>query len=140
LLLVQKNSKEISKSLNEIAQITGQQPNLTLAKKSVAGFKIREGMVVGTSVTLRRKLMYNFLTKLIHIVFPRIRDFRGVNVNCFDGCGNYNIGLKEQLMFPEIAFDDVTVVEGLNISIITTAETDEEAYSLLKGLGMPFKK
>jgi large subunit ribosomal protein L5 len=135
-----KNSKEISKSLNEIAQITGQQPNLTLAKKSVAGFKIREGMVVGTSVTLRRKLMYNFLTKLIHIVFPRIRDFRGVNVNCFDGCGNYNIGLKEQLMFPEIAFDDVTVVEGLNISIITTAETDEEAYSLLKGLGMPFKK
>jgi large subunit ribosomal protein L5 len=133
-----KNSKELELSMKEIASITGQQPNTNLSRKSIAGFKIRDGMAVGASVTLRRDAMYNFLSKFIHIVLPRIRDFRGINPNCFDGRGNYNIGLKEQLMFPEISYDDVTQLDGFNISIVTTAKTDEEARSLLKGLGMPF--
>ena len=134
-----KNSKELEASLQEIATITGQQPTLNKARKSVAGFKIRDGMPVGGSVTLRQGQMYNFLNKLINIVLPRIRDFRGINPNGFDGRGNYNLGLTEQLMFPEISYDDVTQLHGFDISIVTTAKTDEEAYALLKGFGMPFK-
>ena len=134
-----KNSKELDASLNEIALITGQQPTLNKARKSVAGFKIRDGMPVGGSVTLRKEQMYTFLTKFINIVLPRIRDFRGVNPNGFDGRGNYNIGLKEQLMFPEISYDEVNQLHGFDISIVTTAKTDEEAFALLKGFGMPFK-
>jgi large subunit ribosomal protein L5 len=134
-----KNSKELETSLQEIAVITGQQPTLNKARKSVAGFKIRDGMPVGGSVTLRKEQMYTFLTKFIHIVLPRIRDFRGIDSNGFDGRGNYNIGLKEQLMFPEISYDDVNQLHGFDISIVTTAKTDEEAFALLKGFGMPFK-
>jgi large subunit ribosomal protein L5 len=107
-------------------------------KKSVAGFKIRDGMSIGASVTLRKDQMYTFLTKLIHIVLPRIRDFRGISPNGFDGRGNYNLGLKEQLIFPEVSYDDVTQIRGLDISIVTTAKTDEEARALLKSFGMPF--
>ena len=133
-----KNSKELEASLKELAVITGRQPIINKARQSVAGFKIRDGMTVGGSVTLRRTQMYTFLTKLIHIVLPRIRDFRGINPNGFDGRGNYNLGLKEQLIFPEISYDDVTQIRGLDISIVTTAKTDEEARALLKSFGMPF--
>jgi len=133
-----KNSKELDASVQEMALMIGQQPNVNIATKSVAGFKIREGMSIGASVTLRQEQMYNFLTKLIHIVLPRIRDFRGINPNSFDGRGNYNLGLKEQLIFPEISYDDVTQIRGLDISIVTTAKTDEEARALLKAFGMPF--
>ena len=135
-----KNSKELDSCVQEIAIIAGQQPILNKAKKSVAGFKIRDGMVVGASVTLRKDQMYTFLTKIINIVLPRIRDFRGITPNGFDGRGNYNIGLKEQLIFPEISYDDVTQLRGLDISIVTTAKTDEEAHALLKAFGMPFAK
>jgi len=136
----QKNSNDLDSCVDEIAIISGQKPTLNVAKKSVAGFKIRDGMVVGASVTLRKEQMYTFLTKIINIVLPRIRDFRGISPNCFDGRGNYNLGLKEQLIFPEINYDDVTQLRGFDISIVTTAKTDEEALSLLKSLGMPFKK
>jgi len=135
-----KNSKELDSSVEEMALIVGQQPMINKARKSVAGFKIRDGMSVGSSVTLRKVQMYTFLTKLIHIVLPRIRDFRGIDPNGFDGRGNYNIGLKEQLIFPEISYDDVTQIRGLDISIVTTAKTDEEAHALLKAFGMPFAK
>jgi len=135
-----KNSKELDASVQEMALIVGQQPMVNKARKSVAGFKIRDGMSVGSSVTLRKVQMYTFLTKLIHIVLPRIRDFRGIDPNGFDGRGNYNIGLKEQLIFPEISYDDVTQLRGLDISIVTTAKTDEEAHALLKAFGMPFAK
>ena len=134
-----KNSKELDASVQEMALIVGQQPMINKARKSVAGFKIRDGMSVGSSVTLRKAQMYTFLTKLIHIVLPRIRDFRGIDPNGFDGRGNYNIGLKEQLIFPEISYDDVTQLRGLDISIVTTAKTDEGARALLKAFGMPFK-
>jgi large subunit ribosomal protein L5 len=133
-----KNSKELDSSAAELSLIVGQQPTINTASKSVAGFKIRDGMAIGTSVTLRKDQMYTFLTKLIHIVLPRIRDFRGINPNGFDGRGNYNLGLKEQLIFPEISYDDVTQIRGLDISIVTTAKTDEEARALLKSFGMPF--
>ena len=134
-----KNSKELNASVQELALIVGRQPKINKAKKSVAAFKIRDGMSIGASTTLRQKQMYNFLTKLIHIVLPRIRDFRGINPNGFDGRGNYNLGLKEQLIFPEISYDDVDQMRGLDISIVTTAKTDEEALALLKHFGMPFK-
>ena len=133
-----KNSKELDSSLDELSLIVGQRPTINKATKSIAGFKIRDGMAIGTSVTLRKDQMYTFLTKLIHIVLPRIRDFRGINPNGFDGRGNYNLGLKEQLIFPEIFYDDVTQIRGLDISIVTTAKTDEEARALLKSFGMPF--
>ena len=133
-----KNSKELDSNVEEISLIVGQRPTANKAKKSVAGFKIRDGMQIGASVTLRQERMYTFFTKLIHIVLPRIRDFRGINPNGFDGRGNYNLGLKEQLIFPEILYDDVTQIRGLNISIVTTAKTDEEARVLLKLFGMPF--
>ena len=132
-----KNSKELDASIKEIAIITGQQPIVNKARKSVAGFKIRDGMPVGISVTLRQDRMYAFLERLIHIVLPRIRDFRGISPNGFDGRGNYNLGLKEQLIFPEISYDEVNQIRGLDISIVTTAKTDEEASKLLKSLGLP---
>jgi large subunit ribosomal protein L5 len=135
-----KNSKELDASVEELAIIAGQRPMVNKARKSVAGFKIRDGMSVGSSVTLRKAQMYTFLTKFIHIILPRIRDFRGIDPNGFDGRGNYNIGLKEQLIFPEISYDDVTQLRGLDITIVTTAKTDEEAHALLKAFGMPFSK
>jgi large subunit ribosomal protein L5 len=133
-----KNFKELNSSVDELSLIVGQRSTINKASRSVAGFKIRDGMAIGTSVTLRNEKMYNFLTKLIHIVLPRIRDFRGVNLNSFDGRGNYNLGLKEQLIFPEVSYDEVTQIRGLDISIVTTAKTDEEARVLLKSFGMPF--
>ena len=133
-----KNAKELDASVDEMTLIVGQKPIVNQARKSVAGFKIRDGMSIGASVTLRKEQMYTFLTKLIHIVLPRIRDFRGISPNGFDGRGNYNLGLKEQLIFPEISYDDVTEIRGLDISIVTTAKTDEEARALLKSFGMPF--
>jgi len=135
-----RNSKELNLSLQELATISGQQPIVNKAKKSIAGFKIRDGMPVGASVTLRKDKMYAFLERLIHIVLPRIRDFRGINAEGFDGRGNYNLGIKDQLIFPEIVYDDVTLLDGVDISIVTSAKTDEEAYSLLKKLGMPLKE
>ena len=132
-----KNSKELDVSLKELAVVTGQQPTVNNARKSVAGFKIRDGMPVGLSVTLRNERMYDFLARLIHIVLPRIRDFRGISPNGFDGRGNYSLGLKDQLIFPEISYDDVAQLRGFDITIVTTAKTDEEALALLKGLGMP---
>lgn len=134
-----RNSKELDISLKEIATITGQQPVINKATKSIAGFKIRDGMEVGASVTLRREKMYSFLDRLIHVILPRIRDFRGISVDSFDGQGNYNLGIKDQLIFPEISYDDVTQMQGLDISIVTTAANDEQAYCLLKNLGLPLK-
>ena len=133
-----KNSKELDSSIEELGLIVGQKPSINIASKSVAGFEIREGMAIGTSVTLRKDQMYTFLTKLIHIVLPRIRDFRGISPNGFDGRGNYNLGLREQLIFPEISDDDVKQVRGMDICIVTTAQTGEEARALLKAFGMPF--
>jgi large subunit ribosomal protein L5 len=135
-----KNSKELDASVAELTLIAGQRPMVNKSRKSVAGFKIRDGMSVGSSVTLRKVQMYTFLTKFIHIILPRIRDFQGIDPNGFDGRGNYNIGLKEQLIFPEISYDDVTQLRGLDITIVTTAKTDEEAHALLKAFGMPFTK
>ena len=134
-----RNSKELEISLKEIATVTGQQPVVNMSKKSIAGFKIRDGMEVGASVTLRKEKMYSFLDRLIHITLPRIRDFRGITVDGFDGRGNYNLGIKDQLIFPEISYDDVTQMQGFDISIVTTAKNDEESYSLLKKLGMPLR-
>jgi large subunit ribosomal protein L5 len=133
-----KNSKDMDSSRAELLLIVGQQPKRNTARKSIAGFKIRDGMAIGASVTLRKDRMFTFLTKLIHIILPRIRDFRGISVTSFDGYGNYNFGLKEQLIFPEISYDDVTQIRGLNISIVTTANTDEEGLALLRSFGMPF--
>jgi large subunit ribosomal protein L5 len=133
-----KDSKAMDSSRAELLLVAGQQNTINTASKSVAGFKIRDGMPIGTSVTLRKDRMYTFLTKLIHIVLPRIRDFRGINLTSFDGHGNYNFGLKEQLIFPEISYDDVNQIRGFNISIVTTAKTDEEARVLLRSFGIPF--
>jgi large subunit ribosomal protein L5 len=133
-----KDSKELDRSIQELSLIIGQRSIINKARKSVAGFKIREGMSIGASTTLRKERMFNFLTKLIHIVLPRIRDFRGINPNSFDGLGNYTLGLKEQLIFPEISYDEVSKIRGLEISIVTTARTDAEAKALLKALGMKF--
>nr|YP_009297504.1 ribosomal protein L5 [Erythrotrichia carnea]AOM66847.1 ribosomal protein L5 [Erythrotrichia carnea] len=133
-----QNSKILEASINEITSITGQKPVVTLAKKSIAGFKLREQVPVGVMVTLRKDKMYSFLQKLINLSLPRIRDFRGISVSGFDGRGNFNMGLKEQLIFPEIEYDQVQQIKGLNISVVTTAKTDEEAFALLQSLGMPF--
>jgi large subunit ribosomal protein L5 len=135
-----RSSKELNLNLKELASIAGQQPTINEARKSIAGFKIRDGMPVGASVTLRKERMYSFLERLIHITLPRVRDFRGISTECFDGRGNYNLGLKDQLIFPEISYDDVNQLQGFDISIVTSAKTDEEAYSLLKYLGMPLKE
>lgn len=133
-----QNSKILDISMKEMSIITGQKPIITKSKKAIAGFKIREEMPVGMKVTLRREKMYSFLERLINLALPRIRDFRGISPKQFDGRGNFNIGFKEQLMFPEIAYNDVDKILGINISISTTAKTDEECLALLSGLGMPF--
>ncbi len=134
------NSKLLDACVNDLMAITGQKPVITKARKSIAGFKIREGQNIGCKVTLRGENMYNFLDKLISVSLPRVRDFRGVSSKAFDGRGNYTIGIKEQLIFPEIEYDDVVKVRGMDIVLVTTAKTDEEAYALLEELGMPFKK
>jgi large subunit ribosomal protein L5 len=133
-----KNNKALEKSIQELASITGQQPVITKARKSIAGFKIRDGMPVGISVVLRKKMMYSFLEKLIHLSLPRIRDFKGISVKSFDGRGNYNLGVKEQLIFPEIEYDKVDQIRGMDIAISTTAKTQQEGIALMKALGMPF--
>jgi large subunit ribosomal protein L5 len=132
------DSKLLDSVLEEIALITGQRPVITRAKKAVSNFKIREGMPIGLKTTLRGELMYEFLYKLINVTLPRIRDFRGVSGKSFDGRGNYNLGIKEHIVFPEIEIDKVYKVHGLEITIVTTAETDEEGYELLRLMGMPF--
>jgi len=134
------NSKLLEAAMNDLEIITGQKPVATKAKKSIAGFKLREGQAIGCKVTLRGENMYNFLDKLISITLPRVRDFRGVSSKAFDGRGNYTLGLTEQLIFPEIVYDNVVKVRGMDIVFVTTAKTNEEAYDLLKGFGMPFKK
>ncbi|GGA53506.1 50S ribosomal protein L5 [Okeania sp. KiyG1] len=134
-----QNAKALDSSIKEIATITGQKPVVTRAKKAIAGFKIRNGMPVGVMVTLRSGKMYEFLDRLINLALPRIRDFRGINPKSFDGRGNYSLGLKEQLIFPEIEYDSIDQIRGMDISIITTAKTDEEGRALLKEMGMPFR-
>ena len=134
------NQNLLNAAKDELALITGQRPIELKAKKSVANFKLREGQAIGTKVTLRREKMYDFLDKLISISLPRVRDFRGINPNSFDGRGNYSLGIKEQLIFPEIKYDDVDFLHGMDISIVTTAKTDEEAKAFLELMGMPFKK
>ena len=134
------NSKLAETIVKQLTKIAGQKAVITKAKQSISSFKLREGMPVGCMVTLRGERMYDFLQKLICVVLPRIRDFRGISSKSFDGRGNYTLGLKEQTLFPEISYDEVDAVFGMNISIITTAKTDEEARALLTELGMPFKK
>ncbi len=134
------NAKAIDSGVNELATIAGQKPVVNRARKSIATFKLRKGQPVGTSVTLRGKRMYDFLAKLIHIALPRIRDFRGLSSRSFDGRGNFSVGIKEQLIFPEINYEQIDAVRGMDISIVTTARTDQEAHALLAALGMPFKK
>ena len=134
-----ENPKSLENAVNDLTQITGQKPVITKAKKSIAAFKLREGANVGCKVTLRSDKMYDFAYKLFNIALPRVRDFRGVSDNSFDGRGNYSMGIKEQLIFPEIEYDKVDKLRGMDIIFVTTAETDEEAKELLKLLGMPFK-
>ena len=135
-----KNAGIMDKHVKELANIAGQKPVVTKAKKSIAGFKIRDGMPLGAKVTLRKELMYNFLFKLITFALPKVKDFRGLNPNAFDGRGNYSFGVTEQLIFSEISYDEVQRQQGMNININTTANTDEEARELLKLMGMPFKR
>ena len=134
------NSKVLESAVNEIALIAGQKPVVTKAKKSIANFKVRQGMPVGAKVTLRGDRMYEFADKFFNIALPRVRDFKGVSKNAFDGRGNYSMGIKEQLIFPEINYDQVETIKGMNIVFTTTAKTDEEAMALLELLGMPFEK
>ena len=134
------NAKTLEKAAAELALISGQKPLITKAKKSIAGFRLREGVAIGAKVTLRGERMYEFLDKLVSVSLPRVRDFHGVPTKSFDGRGNYTLGVKEQLIFPEINFDDVDKVRGMDIVIVTTANTDAEGRELLKGLGMPFAK
>ena len=137
---VKDNSKSFNLALDELTQITGQKAVATLAKKSISNFKVREGQKIGAKVTLRGNTMYEFLDKLISIALPRVRDFKGVNPKAFDGRGNYSLGIKEQLIFPEISYEKVEKVRGMDVIIVTTAKTDKEAYSLLANFGMPFAK
>ena len=134
------NAKLLEAAMADLEIITGQKPVATKAKKSIAGFKLREGQAIGCKVTLRGEKMYNFLDKLISITLPRVRDFRGISNKAFDGRGNYTLGLTEQLIFPEIEYDNVVKVRGMDIVFVTSAKTDAEALDLLKGFGMPFKK
>ncbi|HFI0464293.1 TPA: 50S ribosomal protein L5 [Streptococcus suis] len=134
------NAKNLEKAVDELTLLTGQKPVITKAKKSIAGFRLREGMPIGAKVTLRGERMYDFLDKLITVSLPRVRDFQGVSNKAFDGRGNYTLGVKEQLIFPEVNYDNVDKVRGMDIVIVTTAKTDEESHALLKELGMPFKK
>ena len=134
------NSKNLDKAVAELALISGQKPLITKAKKSIVAFRLREGQAIGAKVTLRGERMYEFLDKLVTVSLPRVRDFHGVSNKAFDGRGNYTLGVKEQLIFPEISYDDVDKVRGLDVVIVTTANTDEESHELLAKLGMPFAK
>ena len=134
------NSKAIDAIMTDLSQITGQRPQVCKAKKSVANFKLREGMPIGVKVTLRGERMYEFLDRLFNVALPRVRDFRGINANSFDGRGNYNMGIKEQLIFPEIEYDKIDKVRGMDICFVTTAKTDEESKELLTLMGAPFAK
>ena len=135
-----QNTKALDAAVEDLTIIAGQKPVVTKAKKSIAGFRLREGMPIGTKVTLRGERMYEFLDKLISVSLPRVRDFRGVSKRAFDGRGNYTLGVKEQLIFPEIDYDKVSKIRGMDINIVTTANSDEEAHELLKQFGMPFQK
>ena len=135
-----QNAKALDNAVEELSLITGQKPVVTKAKKSIAGFRLREGMPIGAKVTLRGARMYEFFDKLVSVSLPRVRDFRGISKKAFDGRGNYTLGIKEQLIFPEIDYDKVSKVRGMDIVIVTTAKTDEEARELLTGFGMPFQK
>jgi large subunit ribosomal protein L5 len=134
-----QNSKILDPAVNELGQITGQKPIVTKAKKSIAAFKVREGQAIGTMVTLRGDRMYEFFDRLVNIVLPRVRDFRGVSTKSFDGRGNYTMGLHDQLIFPEISYEKVDKMKGMNVTIVTTAANDNQARTLLKHLGMPFR-
>jgi large subunit ribosomal protein L5 len=134
-----QNAKALEASLAEIATITGQKPVVTRAKKAIAGFKIRAGMPIGIAVTLRGDRMYSFLERLIHLALPRIRDFRGVSDRSFDGRGNYTLGIREQIIFPEISFDTIDSIRGMDITIVTSARSDDEGRALLREMGMPFR-
>ena len=136
---IKENPKSLENAMNDLAQITGQRPMVTKAKKSIAAFKLREGANVGCKVTLRADKMYDFAYKLFNVALPRVRDFRGVSENSFDGRGNYSMGIKEQLVFPEIEYDKIDKVRGMDVIFVTTANTNEEAYALLEMLGMPFE-
>ncbi|MDA8163155.1 MAG: 50S ribosomal protein L5 [Desulfobacteraceae bacterium] len=135
-----QNPKIIDSASEELTKIAGQKPVITRARKSIAAFKLRLGVPIGCCVTLRKQRMYDFLTKLIHVAIPRIRDFRGISNKGFDGRGNYTLGIKEQLIFPEIEYDKIDKIKGLNVTIVTTAKTDQEARYLLASIGMPFRK
>ncbi len=136
---LKENPKALENAVNELAQITGQKPIITKAKKSIAAFKLREGVNIGCKVTLRAEKMYDFAQKFFNVGLPRVRDFRGVSANSFDGRGNYSMGIKEQLIFPEIEYDKVDKLRGMDIIFVTTAKSDEEAKELLSLMGMPFK-
>jgi large subunit ribosomal protein L5 len=133
------NMKLLDSAVEELALISGQKPVITRAKKSIAAFKLREGMPIGCMVTLRRDRMYDFMSKLVNIALPRVRDFRGISGKAFDGRGNYSLGIREQIIFPEIDYDKIDKINGLNVSIVTSAKTDQEGKELLKLMGMPFK-
>ena len=133
------NPKAVEAACNDLAQITGQKPIVTKARKSVANFKLREGMNIGCKVTLRAERMYEFVDRLFNVALPRVRDFRGINANGFDGRGNYSLGIREQLIFPEIDYDKIDKIRGMDINFVTTAKTDEEARELLKLMGAPFR-
>ena len=135
-----QNAKNLDEAVEELKLISGQQPLITKAKKSIANFRLREGMPIGAKVTLRGERMYDFLDKLINVSLPRVRDFHGISAKSFDGRGNYTLGVKEQLIFPEVDYDKVNHVRGLDVVIVTTANTDEEAFELLTQVGMPFAK
>ena len=135
-----QDKKKIDGAVDNLTAIAGQKPNVTRSRKAIANFKLREGQMVGCSVTLRKARMYEFLDRLVNVALPRVRDFRGLNGNSFDGAGNYNMGLKEQIVFPEIDYDKIDKVRGMNITICTTARTDEEARALLESFELPFQK
>jgi len=135
-----QNRKLLDAALEEMTAIAGQKPMITKARKSIANFKLREGMSIGCMVTLRRERMYEFLDRLVNFALPRVRDFKGVSAKAFDGKGNYALGIREQIIFPEIDYDKIEKMHGMNISIVTSARTDEEGRALLRGLGMPFRK
>lgn len=135
-----QNAKALDAASDDLTKITGQKPIITRAKKSISNFKLREGAKIGVSVTLRRERMYEFLDRLMNVAIPRIRDFRGISSKSFDGRGNFNLGVREQIIFPEIDYDSIDKIRGMNVAITTTAKTDEESRQLLTELGMPFKK
>lgn len=135
-----QNPKALEAAVNDLTQISGQRPVITKARRSIAAFKLRTGMKIGCKVTLRGNRMYDFLEKLVNVVLPRVRDFRGVSPRSFDGRGNYTLGLREQVIFPEISYDQIDKIRGMDITIVTTAKTDEEARELLRLMGMPFRE